>query len=253
MSNILNFTPINSAVYSGWVRHRRFEPKHHQFRYPMYMLAIDLDELDLLDQQHRYFRCESFAPLSFYRKDYFGDPNSCLKKSAISEVSKLGGNGEAISKVIMVGQVRCFGIYFSPINLFFCYQYEQPIYLLAEVNNTPWKESCRYLIDLKNPLPTEKKMHVSPFMEMAMQYHWQIKPPTENLSVHIENHRSSRVVFDATLALKRSSFSRQAISATLRQWPLMTFSILRGIYWQALRLLLKKIPFVTHPQANKPL
>lgn len=41
---------MNSALYVGTVRHRRFAPMTHEFNYPMFMPFIDLDELDDLER-----------------------------------------------------------------------------------------------------------------------------------------------------------------------------------------------------------
>ncbi|MBU3823390.1 MAG: DUF1365 domain-containing protein [Candidatus Oceanisphaera merdipullorum] len=237
-----------SAIYQGQVRHRRFATEGqqaHQFSYGLYMLALNLDELDDLAASTRLFAVERFAPLSFRRRDYLGCPQLPLKAAVLQEVTRLGGEADAIDSVVMLGQVRCFGLYFSPINVFFCYQGEQPRFALMEVHNTPWNQRHCYLVDLAKQDPTEKAFHVSPFMGMKMQYHWRITPPKLGASkvlVHIEN-RDPDLLFDATLSLRRQQFERGVLKTALLQWPLMTLTIVRGIYWQALRLFLKRIPY----------
>lgn len=37
---------MNSALYSGWIAHRRFAPRQHAFRYRIGLLYLDLDEQD---------------------------------------------------------------------------------------------------------------------------------------------------------------------------------------------------------------
>ncbi len=238
----------NSAIYQGQVRHRRFATEAHQahhFSYGLYMLALDLDELERVAANSRLFAVERFAPLSFCRRDYFGDPKVLLKEAVLQEVARLGGEAASLNRVVMLGQVRCFGIYFSPINVFFCYQGEQARFALMEVHNTPWNQRHCYLVDLEKQHPTDKAFHVSPFMDMDMKYHWRITPPTLGRSkvlVHIEN-RDPELLFDATLSLRRHDFDRTVLKTALLQWPWMTLTIVRGIYWQALRLFLKRIPY----------
>ena len=51
-----------SALYEGWVNHRRLDPVEHEFRYPIFMVYLDLDELpgsldavlDALELDHEY-------------------------------------------------------------------------------------------------------------------------------------------------------------------------------------------------------
>ena len=237
---------LNSAIYTGAVRHRRYQPEPHSFSYSLYMLALDLDELPVLEQQSRWFALERFAPLSFRRRDYLGDEHIPLKQAVLEEVIRLGGDDNGLERVMMLGQVRCFGLYFSPVNLFFCYRDNQARYVLAEVHNTPWNERHCYLVDLEHPEATDKAFHVSPFMGMNMQYHWRISPPAKRALVHIEN-RNPELLFDATLALRRHTFDELALKMVLRQWPVMTLTVVRGIYWQALKLFLKRIPYHSHP------
>ncbi|WMC09365.1 DUF1365 domain-containing protein [Oceanimonas pelagia] len=237
---------LNSAIYTGVVRHRRYRPRAHAFSYGLYMLALDLDELPVLAASSHDFALERFAPLSFCRRDYLGDEGTPLKQAVLEEVARLGGESLGLERVLMLGQVRCFGIYFSPVNLFFCYQHGEARYLLAEVRNTPWNERHCYLVDLRQPEATAKAFHVSPFMGMAMNYHWRISPPAKRALVHIEN-RDPGLLFDATLALRRRPFEAHVLRTALRQWPVMTLTVMRGIYWQALKLLLKRIPYHSHP------
>ena len=37
---------MNSALYSGWIGHRRFSPRRHEFRYRIGLLYLDLSEQD---------------------------------------------------------------------------------------------------------------------------------------------------------------------------------------------------------------
>ncbi len=68
-------------------------------------------------------------------------------------------------------------------------------------------------------------------------------------------HReSSRIreakLFDATLALRRAPLSRKGLVALLARWPWMTMKVLLGIYWQALRLFIKRTPIFSHPESR---
>lgn len=233
----------NSAIYAGTVRHRRFAPRHHEFNYPLYMLALDLDEqaqIQAMLGKHR------LSPLRWQRGDYLRDrPEHDLKAAAQAKIQELGGAAQ-IDRITLLCQVRCFGLYFSPINAFFAYEGDVARYLLAEVSNTPWGEVHYYLVDLTSPQATPKVFHVSPFMSLDMHYRWQIEPPAAGLRIHIENWRDE-LLFDATLSLRRKPIDSASIKTLLKTWPMMTLSVVKGIYWQALKLFAKGIPFHNHP------
>ena len=45
--NASNKVPtMHSAIYRGWLEHRRWAPRRHAFRYPLFMVYLDLAELD---------------------------------------------------------------------------------------------------------------------------------------------------------------------------------------------------------------
>ena len=252
LSSLSPISPI-SAIWQGSVRHRRFAPKAHAFSYSLFMLGLDLDEVETLGLgQGRWFGVERAGLLSFYRQDYLKGSRGSLKQAVWQKVAELGGEATPEQRVLLLGNVRCLGFYFSPVNFYFCYQQGSARYLLAEVSNTPWNERHYYLLDLTALAPHDKDFHVSPFMDLAMRYHWRIRPPEQETLIHIESHPQSGAakLFDATLALRREPLSRQGLMALLVRWPWMTLKVLLGIYWQALRLFIKRTPIFRHPETH---
>ncbi|MGL5304407.1 MAG: DUF1365 domain-containing protein [Aeromonas sp.] len=271
-----------SAIWQGSVRHRRFAPRPHAFSYSLFMLGLDLDELGALNQGP-WFGVERAGLLSFYRDDYLKGSEGSLKQAVWDKVSELKGSElkgselkesaalgsepdfepspepspepESEGQVLLLGNVRCFGFYFSPVNFYFCYQQGAARYVLAEVSNTPWNERHYYLLDLTALTPHDKDFHVSPFMALAMRYHWRIRPPmaqAPQLLIHIESHphAGKAKLFDATLALSQVPLSPSHLRALLLRWPWMTLKVLLGIYWQALRLFIKRTPLFSHPETR---
>ena len=70
-----------SAVYEGWVRHRRFEPVEHSFRYRLFLMYLDLDELPEALDPYPLFSARRAAPARFRRADFMGDSNRPLAGS----------------------------------------------------------------------------------------------------------------------------------------------------------------------------
>ncbi len=262
LTDIAHNCGIDSCIYQGDVRHRRFATRSHQFNYSLYMLALDVDEVSSGQLSTGLFGYRWFHLIRFVEKDYLKGEPLPLKQRIEKKLTQLGANWHG-GKITMLVQARCFGIYFSPANFYFCYEQDQQgkhvcKYMLAEVSNTPWNERHYYLVDVKAKQDTtEKAFHVSPFMDLNMNYIWRVKPPqkeSQHLLIHIENHlnggqRNSKQ-FDATLALSKKEFSKRSLLKVWLGLPFMTGKIVFGIYIQALKLFIKKVPFIPYQKSK---
>ena len=244
-----------SKIYLGNIVHRRFSPKKHSFNYTLYMLALDVSEVENAKTGVGLFGFSWFHPLRFVEKDYLRSEPYGLKQRITNKVMQLNGHSD-INRIVMLVQVRCFGIYFSPANFYFCYDKDDRCtQMLAEVSNTPWNERHYYLVDLldKAKQVNEKVFQVSPFMDLDMSYYWQVRAPNKEsnqLVINIENKRTNKLngkvdkLFDVNLNMEKKSLSQRNLLRVWCQLPMMTIKVVSGIYWQALKLFVKRIPFI---------
>lgn len=248
---------FESAIYSGFVRHRRFVPREHAFDYKLFMMLLKTDEIsDVLD---RFWQLGSGA-LSwgrFRRRDYIGPANLPIDVAVQNKMAELSGQPAEHfgGETFLLCHLRYMGIYFSPLNLYYLKQNGQFTYLLAEVSNTPWNERHYYLLDVRHPEPHAKAFHVSPFNPMNQNYSWRLIPPQPEQGrclVHIESAsgESGAKVFDATLSLQRVALNQAELTRVMLKSPAQTASVVAGIYWQALKLYLKRVPLYQHPNTN---
>ena len=244
--------PANeSALFQGIVRHRRFQPVRHQFRYSLFMWLLKLDELPSLFERYWQLGPKPRHWARFRREDYLDRPERRLQDVVIDKLaSKLEVDREEVAgEVWLLGQLRYLGCYFSPLNLYFVKRDGIFRHVLAEVGNTPWNERHCYALDLRSLHPHDKEFHVSPFNPMGQEYHWRILPPEGNrLAVHLQvaDHAGARAM-DASLHLRRVALEQRSLNRMLMRKPSQTAALLAAIYWQALRLYIKRSPFYPHP------
>ena len=162
----------------------------------------------------------------------------------------------------MLAHLRYFGIGFNPVTFYYCFDAQDTKVetIIAEITNTPWKEKHAYVLTANELDQTEagrrlrfqfkKLFHVSPFMPMQIDYDWRFSTPEKRLTVHMQNLQSDNKVFDVTLDVMRHEVTGAALAKVLITFPCVNAKVIVGIYWQALRLWLKRIPFYPHPQTS---
>ena len=257
-----------SAIYEGWVRHRRFEPVEHSFRYRFFLAYLDLAELPEVLDPFPLYSARRRAPARFRRADFLGDPARPLDE-CVREVVAASGAPRPAGPVRLLTGLRYLGHTFNPVSFYYCFDPtgRRVEDVVAEVENIPWGERHAYVLDRGAREGTvlademEKKHHVSPLMGMDQTYTFRAGTPGERLQVHIEsrprgagggdaptaNGRPPKT-FDATLSLRRRELSRPLLLGLLARYPAMSLQVVVKIYAQAARLKLKGARYHPHPE-----
>ncbi|NVK54588.1 MAG: DUF1365 domain-containing protein [Alteromonadaceae bacterium] len=240
---------MESTICTGKVVHERFRPTQHAFKYDIAMMCLNLDEVNLLAHTVKGFSNTGKAAFEFRRSDYLGDPAKPLKQSVLLRMNELNDDDDTLSgDVFLLGQARHFGFYFSPVNLYFLRAKHTGLFthMLAEVSNTPWNERHHYLVNLASQANTPKAFHVSPFNPIDMVYKWHIQSPAKTFSVGLSCYKGNKH-FTAEMHLEQKPLNSKSIRNVIKAIPNMTLRTVIGIYWQALRLWLKRTPVYSHP------
>ncbi|MBA2932884.1 DUF1365 family protein [Sphingomonas sp. CGMCC 1.13654] len=241
----------NSALYVGHVMHRRTRPRSHRLRYRIFSLLLDLDEIDMLAARLMVFSRSRFNLFSFHDRDYAAGTREPLRAQVERHLASAGMDlgGGAIRLLTMP---RILGFAFNPLNVYFCHDSGGALRaVLYEVNNT-FGQRHSYLLPVEQVAGTvrqgcAKDFHVSPFMGMDMRYAFRLTPPDQRLSLAITGSDGEGPIITAVHSAARRPLTNAQLLRAFATHPLLTFKVVGGILWEALRLWIKGVPVQDRP------
>ena len=237
----------NSKIYTGKVIHKRFKPKEHYFKYNVFSLLIDLNELEEINKYIKFFSYNKFNIISFYDKDHGDRDGSSIKLWVKKNLKSIGIMTEDIS-IKLLCYPRIFGYVFNPLSTYFIYnKHSELISIFYEVKNT-FGEQHTYIFKAQDEKTVQnkckKKFYVSPFIEMDCEYHFKTLNPREQLSVVInQNDKDGKLLFASQDGISRDFNNKNLILSYLTH-PLMTFKIIGAIHYEAFKLWAKRIKLI---------
>ncbi len=239
-----------SALYEGAVTHARFAPVAHAFRYRVFALLLDLDELPALAKRSWLFAHNRAGLLSFRDRDHGdgGDPRAWI-------AGKLAAAGiEAGGPLRVLCYPRLFGYVFNPLSVWFCHAKDGTLAATVyEVHNT-FGERHAYVLRADGNAPSvrqecAKGFYVSPFLSLDCAYAFHVRPPGDTVSIAIRESEAGRPVLNAAFTGVRVPFCNRTLASAFLRHPLMTLKIVGAIHFEALRLWLKRVPHHVHDRA----
>lgn len=251
-------TVRSPGIYAGAVTHARTRPRPHRLRYRVFCLLLDLDAPEA--PRLRLFGRNRRALVSFHDRDHGegGDDLALWVRTRLAEAGVSAAPGEKL-RIEALCYPRIFGYVFNPLTVFFCWRLNGDLAaMLYEVSNT-MGEKHTYVIpagpDDLDPTSGRirqrcpKKFYVSPFIGMDCTYNFRLDPPGERVRIGISEEDNEGVLLTALFSGQRRPLTDRALAWALLVHPLMTLKITLGIYWEAVRLLLKRTPVYSHTPA----
>jgi DUF1365 family protein len=253
-------TPLDAgdaaALYFGDVMHARLKPMGHRFSYRVMSLLIDLDRLGEADRQCRLFGVNRAALYSFNEADH-GERDGSPLRAYTRRSADAHGIDLAGGRVLLLCYPRLLGYSFNPLSVYFCYRADGvPALMIYEVRNT-FGDIHAYVLPVKPDQITDagirqqhdKRFYVSPFIDMAMRYHFRVSPPGESVRLRILETDHGGPLLAATFNGRRRALTMPALLWSVFSLPLVTLKIFAAIHWEALRLWIKGARLAPRPDA----
>lgn len=264
-------SPSDSCLYYGRVLHHRMSPHQHRFGYWLQWLYLNLQEVEKTVESTRFLSKSVYGPISFREEDHIPNDSESLIHSVRQRVAE-GGVSLEEGPICLLTQPRCFGFYFCPLSMFYCFDPsgERVVAILAEVTNTPWGERHDYVLDashqsIEDPSASTnlndqsafkfrhpKAHHVSPFLPMDLEYRWRLTEPGEQMTISLACYQQEVSQLATAVRLQRKPLQSSALLLNAIRKPIVSASLLGSIYYQAFWLWFKKTQFFPHPNKAQP-
>lgn len=243
----------HSGLYLGSVFHRRVRPRSHHLRYRSFWLFLDLDEIDTISQRLRLFSLNRANVLSLRYTDYASGEDRPLRAQVEERLAE-AGILDAARRICLLTMPRMLGYGFNPLSIYYCYgACDTPAAIIYEVTNT-YGERHSYVIPCEPGESSEihqscdKKLYVSPFLDMDMRYAFSLSTPGKTLSVAIKGSDGSGPIISTGLTGRRVPLTDASLARAMLRHPLLTHKVIVGIHWEALLLWLKGLKVRPHPR-----
>jgi DUF1365 family protein len=257
---------MGSALYTGAVVHERLRPRAHRLRYRVFSLLLDLDELPALHRRLKLFSVDRPNLLSLRLADH-GDGGPGTLRERVDAWMRLAGL-PPVARVRLLTMPRLFGYAFNPLSVFFCDAADGRLQAIVYEVTSTFGERHHYVLPVDaaqadaaqagRPIAQRcgKRMHVSPFIGMEMDYAFRIVVPGDagRLSIGVDVHDADGLLLHASHAARARPLTDGTLAQAVLAHPLLTLKVIAAIHWEALRLWLRGVPLQPRPpRAARPI
>jgi uncharacterized protein len=258
---------MESRLFECQVLHARFSPRAHRFKYRIFLFALDLDELDQLHTQLRFFsrgrrNLYSFRDADFLPTDPTGaipaDSGRTLKARVLAHLATHCVPTPPDARVLLITLPRVAGYLFNPVSFYFIHDAAgRPLASIAEVTNT-FREVKPFVLGPDCQAPGApgsaaadvtfrrrgpKHFYVSPFSDVDVAFDFALRVPGEKLHVQIDDYAAGERTLTSLLTGQARPLNDRTLAWFTLKYPLITLRVIALIHWHALRLYLKRVPW----------
>jgi hypothetical protein len=235
------------------VMHKRLRPRINQFVYRVFYLCFEIKKVDEL--RSKFLSVNRFNLFSFYNSDH-GKRDGSSIETWIREVLAQKNLNQKVEKIYLLAYPRILGYVFNPVSFWFCLDSQKNlIAVLAEVNNT-FGENHDYLIFNSDHSPIQenqcfrsaKEFHVSPFFKVDGSYQFRFVFNQKNIGAWIDylgDDGEKNLL--TSVVCERSELNDKSLLRGFFSIPFMTLKVIILIHWQALKIVTKKIRYISKP------
>ncbi len=240
---------MNSSLYECEVYHERFKPKSHRFRYKLFLMDLDLDELPLVSKRMWLFSRNRFNLFAFRDRDHLRRRGDDLRRELQDWLAERGVQIERDAKIRLVTMPRILGYGFNPVSFFFVEDRQgNPVFSVVEVCNT-FREIKAWLLDVPSEAEIFRKVvpkhfYVSPFSNLTTCFDFSIGVPREDLKIAINDLENDEITLVSWIRGRRRPLTDARLAWYALRYPVLTLQVMVKIHWQALRLWAKGLPFI---------
>lgn len=234
---------MSHVLYDGFIHHKRYLPKKHEFSYKFFMLDVDISNINELE--NRWFSNNKFNLFSFNAKDHFGKEENFIENvNVLLEEFNINKN----SKMRFITLPRIMNFVFNPISLLLVFdELNKPEFILAEVHNY---NGGRVIYPIKlikeNGLfrgEIAKDMYVSPFFNRDGKYDFTFKYDEEKVSLKIDLYEENKKMLTAFFSGNSLDYNESNLMKLFLKHTFLTTFVVTRTLWQSFRLYLKGMKF----------
>jgi uncharacterized protein len=239
------------SIAFGPIRHVRTTPARNAFSYAGLFLRLPMHTS--LAASTRLFARNRAAVLSFWDTDH-GDGRADAA-AWLRELLAQEGLADANGALWLHTFPRMFGYAFKPVSFWFAYRADGTLRaIVAEVNNTFGERHC-YLLEAPGGAPiangqllhARKVFHVSPFCEVRGRYEFRFFVRDDRSLARIDYFDGDTCLLQTSMAGTHQHLNTRSALRALFATPWFTLGVIARIHWQALKLWVKRVPFITKP------